>query len=964
MRNSFQSLSLLKVSALSLSLLFLAYPAQSQESSASLIEEIIVTSQRTEESLQDVPIAVTALTSNMLEDMQIEGGSDLQLVTPSLSFQGSDATGGAFNIRGITNLAVSPTAESGVEIHVNDMPVGATTMQDGDFLDMERIEVLRGPQGTLFGKNSVGGVINLITARPQFGDAFGSATVDVGSYDLLKTKLMLNVPLGDSLAMRIAASSNDRDGDIKNIYSKAKTSHVNNRDSDAYRLSIAWNATDRTDVLFVHENYSENSMRHYVNNVYCQRDPSFVSGCTPGGKKVHELTHPMATYVENLAVLTGILDFTTSTDMSGAPKGFWEANIRGNPKYVVDQDITQLIINHELNDNWNLTAAASIKDRLYDRTGSYASEEMDRLRFKDNPFFPGGNIPMSGTGPNCKLDDGTFGVYGGCITDTMNYPDGFDRQFAEVESETVEIRLQSNLDGQWNYLLGAIHSEGSGLSQYTIAANGLDALALAPPPVLTGFPQGAVQLYAPLFLQSTKSATRSSAIFGEVYYQASDRLKYTLGVRNTEDYKEQYAYSPFLSAPGFGSIGGGFTALPGTSLPTYGDSWYASGAVGDPETEYSNTTGRLVVDYVLNDNALVYGSISKGFKGGGFNPPLDPAKYPDTPQVFPDTELMAYEVGIKIDFPERGMRLNTSAYMYDASDYQVTKIQNKTRVNEGIDVDMMGIESEFIWVPLSAPQWQINAGISFEESEIGSGNMLLNPANADLCVTTGCGNWHLMKDGSDGEVFVVRKDVATTIWNMWQAGLWGPAQALIVPVEFHGDRAAGVPTPVSFLPNVTPGHLPSLTAARSLYSSVMVNTACSLIGCNPADVIKDGLLSDISGNQLTHPDYMANLGIQYTMTTETYKVNFRLDAYKQGERYTSLFNLGWDKIDPWTEYNALISITPATADGNWRVDIYGQNITDEENVTNIGDATAPLGFNKSIWARPQATYGVKWTYNF
>ena len=509
MRNSIQHLSL-KISVLSLSLLFLAYPAQSQESSASLIEEIIVTSQRTEESLQDVPIAVTALTSSMLEDMQIEGGSDLQLVTPSLSFQGSDATGGAFNIRGITNLAVSPTAESGVEIHVNDLPVGATTMQDGDFLDMERIEVLRGPQGTLFGKNSVGGVINLITAKPQFGEAFGSADLDVGSYDLLKTKLMLNIPLGDSLAMRIAASSNDRDGDIKNIYSKAKTSHVNNRDSDAYRLSIAWNATDRTDVLFVHENYSENSMRHYVNNVYCQRDPSFVSGCTPGGERVHELTHPMATYVENLAVLTGILDFTRSTDMSGAPKGFWETNIRGNPNYVVDQDITQLIINHELNDDWNITAAASIKDRLYDRTGSYASEELDRLRFKDNPFFPGGNVPMSGTGPNCKLADGTFGIYGGCITDTMNYPDGFDRQLADTESETVEIRLQSNLDGQWNYLLGAIHSEGSGLSQYTIAANGLDALALAPPGVLTGgLPQGFVQLYAPLFLQSTKSATRS-----------------------------------------------------------------------------------------------------------------------------------------------------------------------------------------------------------------------------------------------------------------------------------------------------------------------------------------------------------------------------------------------------------------------------------------------------------------------
>ena len=242
--------------------------------------------------------------------------------------------------------------------------------------------------------------------------------------------------------------------------------------------------------------------------------------------------------------------------------------------------------------------------------------------------------------------------------------------------------------------------------------------------------------------------------------------------------------------------------------------------------------------------------------------------------------------------------------------------------------------------------------------------MIMNPANADLCLTSGCGNWHLMKNAADGEVFVVRKDVASVIWNMWQGGLWGPAQALIVPAEFHGDRVTGQPTPVSFLPNVTPGHLPSLTASRDLYSSVMVNTACAILGCNPADVIQDGLLSDISGNTLTHPELSMNLGIQYTMITENYNVNFRLDAYKQDERYTSLFDLEWDKVPSWTEYNALISITPSVDDPKWRVDIYGQNITDEKNIMHIGEATAPLGFNKNIWAREQATYGVRWTYNF
>ena len=956
----------IKAAAIAGSFLFLINPATAQDEAVNSIEEVIVTSQRVEESLQDVPIAVTALTSEMLDDMQIESGSDLQMITPSLSFQGGDAGGGTFNIRGITNLAVSATSESGVEIHVNDLPVGSTTMQDGEFFDMERIEVLRGPQGTLYGKNSVGGAINLITARPVFGESLGKVSVDTGSFDLLKTKVMVNIPLGDSLAMRIATSSVERDGDIKNIYSKATMKYLNGRDSNAFRLSLAWQVNDSTDILFVHDTYEEDSSRHYVNNRYCKRDPSVAVGCTPGAPLVHELTHPMATYVENLAILTGILDYTPVTDMSGAPKGFWQSNNRGNPRYIVDQDITQLIINHSIDDNWDMTLSHSRKDRLYDRTGVYESEEYDRLRFKDNPYFPGGNVPMSGYGANCTLEDGTFGSYGGCLTDTMNYPDGFDRQYNPAgKNEVTEMRFQSNLNGNWNYLLGAIHTETSGLSVYDIAANGLDALALFPPGVLTGgLPQGAVQLYAPLYRTSSKAATRSSAIFGEIYYQANDRLKYTLGLRRTEDYKEQYGRSPFLSVVGFGSQGNGFTALPGQSIPEFGQSWYASGTPGDPETEYANNTGRFVVDYVLNDNTLVYGSISKGFKGGGFNPALDPIKYPNTKQVFPSTELTAFEVGFKADFPEQGMRWNAAAYLYDAEDYQVTKIKNKTRLNEGIDVDMMGFESEFIWVPINAPQWQINMGIAWEESEIASGEMIMNPANADLCLTSGCGNWHLMKNAADGEVFVVRKDVATVIWNMWQGGLWGPLQALIVPAEFHGDRQTGEPTPVSFLPNVAPGHLPSLTASRDLYSQYMVSTACSILGCNPADAIKDGLLSDIGGNTLTHPELSMNLGVQYTMITENYNVNFRLDAYKQDERYTTLFDLEWDKVPAWTEYNAMISITPAVSDPNWRIDIYGQNITDEQNIMHIGEATAPLGFNKSIWAREQSTYGVKWTYNF
>ena len=128
----------------------------------STIEEVIVTAQRTEQSLQDVPIAVSAFTDEILSDRQIEFASDLQLQVPGVSYSADAFGGGGFSIRGITNLAVSSSSDPGVEVHVNGLPLGSTSTNEIGFLDMQRIEVLRGPQGTLFGRNATGGVVNLI----------------------------------------------------------------------------------------------------------------------------------------------------------------------------------------------------------------------------------------------------------------------------------------------------------------------------------------------------------------------------------------------------------------------------------------------------------------------------------------------------------------------------------------------------------------------------------------------------------------------------------------------------------------------------------------------------------------------------------------------------------------------------------------------------------------------------------
>ena len=153
----------------------------------STIEEVIVTAQRTEQSLQSVPIAVSAFTAEALEERQIEVSSDLQLQVPGITFSASTFSGGGgFSIRGITNFATAASADAGVEIHMNGMPLGTTSANEVGFLDMARIEVLRGPQGTLFGQNSTGGAVNVISKAPSTEGDSGKLNVTFGDYDLKK----------------------------------------------------------------------------------------------------------------------------------------------------------------------------------------------------------------------------------------------------------------------------------------------------------------------------------------------------------------------------------------------------------------------------------------------------------------------------------------------------------------------------------------------------------------------------------------------------------------------------------------------------------------------------------------------------------------------------------------------------------------------------------------------------------
>ena len=217
----------------------------------STIEVVIVTAQRTEQSLQDVPIAVSAFTDEMITERQIEVASDIQLQVPGVAYSANTFGSGGFAIRGIANFATAASSDAGVEVHVNGLPLGgATSTNEIGYMDMARIEVLRGPQGTLFGRNSTGGVINLITARPDL-DAFeGRAKLQYGKNNEQQIDMMLNIPLNDEMGLRIAFNNFEKDGVNKNLYSKLAGAPFDNRDSYQWRATFLWEPSD--DLSLIH----------------------------------------------------------------------------------------------------------------------------------------------------------------------------------------------------------------------------------------------------------------------------------------------------------------------------------------------------------------------------------------------------------------------------------------------------------------------------------------------------------------------------------------------------------------------------------------------------------------------------------------------------------------------------------------------------------------------------------------
>jgi outer membrane receptor protein involved in Fe transport len=254
-----------------------AAPAMAQQASnANVIEELVVTAQKKEEALQDVPIAVSAFDQNALEKSKIDGGPNLVLAVPNVNFSKGNFTGYNFQIRGIGSKVVAASADAGTGIALNNAPLIANNLFETEFYDMERVEVLRGPQGTLYGRNATGGVVNLITAKPK--DIFeANIRAEYGNYDSKKLRGMVNLPLGDMFALRLAGAYLNRDGFGKNIVTG---NDADDRDLFGARATLAFHPTDRLRTWVLWDHFEEDDNRSRIGKQFCTKDvgPDNVGG--------------------------------------------------------------------------------------------------------------------------------------------------------------------------------------------------------------------------------------------------------------------------------------------------------------------------------------------------------------------------------------------------------------------------------------------------------------------------------------------------------------------------------------------------------------------------------------------------------------------------------------------------------------------------------------------------------------
>ena len=940
--------SLLAAGVCASALIAIATPAAAQTpAGANVIEELVVTAQKKEEALQDVPIAVSAFDQGALEKSKIDGGPNLVLAVPNVNFSKGNFTGYNFQIRGIGSKLVTATGDAGTGIHLNNAPLIANNLFETEFYDMERVEVLRGPQGTLYGRNATGGVVNLITAKPV--DNFqANIRGEYGNYNSLKVRGMVNVPLGDMLAVRAAGTYLKRDGYGTNLVTG---NDADDRELWGARLSIGFNPSDKFRAWAVWDHFEEDDNRSRIGKQFCSKDqgPATVGGAafspvpvfaqiqrgffSQGCRATSPYAPDVLGTINSQATLGGLFGTLAGFQTGDAYAGKTQvADIRDiessfDPIYKSKTDVYEFNAAFDVTEHVTLNwLSAYTYFKLYTRQDYNRYAPSSTFNTTPNPVNFFAAVPGYATAIYPTL------FPGGVVNDPQN--GAFNRfatsdiSSAYAEQWSHEIRLQSNYDGPLNYNIGAFFSKynldndyyvffntGTGFYQLRNLLSTGNPNCVGPAPcVSVEANRDPVRIGHNYYDNFTPYRLTSYAGFGEIYWQMAENFKWTAGLRYTVDRKEVDNHSVALGGPGFG---------PGAALP------------GTPDVikvTFKKPTGRFGFDWKpdlgFTNETLVYAFYSRGYKAGGINPAFSPGVgLAPLATTFKPELVDSFEVGTKNTLMDGTLQANFAAFHYDYQSYQISKIINRNSSNENINAKVWGAEFESIWQPLEG--LRLNAAIGYLDTKINKGQQSLDTFD---------------RTQGDPNLILVKSDTASNC----VVALSNAQLALAI----SNNQVPGVPgNPFTLLGLCTP------TSAAGKGTNIL-GTGAIAAGTNAfGGLVSEGVPVDLGGNQLPNsPHWTVSLGAQYTWSFGGWDATLRGDYYHQTKTYARIYNSVADRIKAWDNVN--LTLTVNNPDLGVEVAGFVKNATNEKAITDFYLTDDSSGLFRNVFYTEPRTYGV------
>jgi iron complex outermembrane recepter protein len=951
-------------------------------------EVITVTAQRREQTIQDVPIAVTALSAEDLVGMRIEGGSELLRAVPNVAFSKANFSMYNFSIRGIGTKAISASSDPAVAISFNNTPLIRNRLFEQEYLDVNRVEVLRGPQGTLYGRNATGGVVNMFPMLPT-NEFEGELGVEAGNYNTRRLMGMINVPITDTFAIRAAAASTTRDGFNYNSFNDT---WVNDRDLWSARLSAQWEPTDRFSANVIWEHFQEDDRRARTGKQLCTRDPGpemvgttavpagvlqnrLSQGCLPGtlyddaaydvpngGSFPHVLAAGLFTNLgrnPSTGLIEAVMDFRVDPyEGLTQSRNLREIATSYDPLFRAENDIVQLNIELDIGARITLYSQTAYAEDSYYSTQDYN-------RFVSNPIFNDSNLLET---PESRMPGG---VYNDPQLGPSNRMVSADLSQSNNRQWYQEVRIQSEFDQGFNFSVGANFLDFESEDNYYVFNNVFTSIAehlynlstgtnIHPPgsvggvvtcgdPELPDFkecvwvdPSSLSNLVGDghnYFRSLNSVQIESQAVFGEGYWDLNENLRLTTGLRYTRDRKTTTPYPSQLL------LGAQMDGQPGQSSGGFVSRGYP--AQPDIRQSWDAVTGRVVLDWSpelgFTNDTLIYASYARGYKGGGTNPPrvdLNPGvvEYLPLAEDFEPEYVNAFEIGTKNTLMDGRLDLNLTGFFYDYTDYQVSQIVDRISLNENFDARMWGLELETVFQPNR--NLQLFANVGYLNTRIADGEGSIDVMNR----TQGDPDWMVLRPPIQvPSNCIAPTQLVETILNAplgEEFALYG-LQALCAGSSRYG----------SFNPDFD-----TLLPLWAFYGFTWDPLTEAPNGGR-------GFNADLSGNSLPNaPEWTVSVGGAYTFFMDDWELTLRGDYYWQDESYARVYNTEFDRIRSWD--NANVSMTLARPRNGLSFDFFVKNVFDSTPITDFFVNSDDTGLTTNVFTLDPRLFALRVTKRF